>query len=67
MSFFSFHFDLKPQNRYSFLALAQEVVSYKRKVVTAGSEFGVFGSVFGAKGIIGRLRATVQPLEKLSP
>lgn len=63
--FFSFRF--KAQNRSSFLALAQELASYERKVVAAGSEFGVFRSVFGAKGIIGRLRPTVQSLEKPSP
>lgn len=47
-----FSFPVKAQNRSGSLARTQELVSYKRKVVTTGSEFGVFGWDIWGKGDI---------------
>lgn len=46
--FFSFRF--KAQSRSGSLAPTQEPVSYKWKVVTSGSAFGIFGWVIWGKG-----------------
>lgn len=45
-----FSFQLKAQNRSGSLALTQQLVLYKGKVVTSGSAFGVLGWVIWGKG-----------------